>query len=572
MTITRIKEILKKPVAWILLFNAVLYLTGILWGLPSSEDWHSDSLAPYYPLLGLSQGFSFGYLNKYPLVHQVLLAVLNLPVALAAFINSSPAEGLSLSKFLLLIRSPEYASWLTLTDRLVSAAMGLGIIYWMYRAVRELFTERAGLIAAFLLSFDAVLNFYSHMAKVEVPYVFWGVLGMYMLIKVIKYRNLSDYMYLALFSCLCYGTKDQGYAVFFFPFIFYLLVWPALFPEQGVSRLKSVFNRKFLIFCGAFILFSVITQNIIFNLDGFLYRFSILTGWNGQRSIAYTMDFAGIFALFADSARCTVREGIGLPLFLLYTAGAFVFICLNFRRGKTFLLQLVFLLGSVSVYLTFVQVVRQAQVRYLLPVTVFMTAYGAWLVDYAWEKVRGRMKIFCSAVMACVLLYSFWFVFSSDMNLINDLRYRAEEWMEENIPEGSSIEYYAYLHYLPRFPKGTYSYRVTKDAMSVEKRRPDYIAVTSHYYNRFFAGTDDSAEGGRIKNTQKAIRFMTESDMPQFMKELFSDGLNYRVAAEFNEEPHWYRKVGHARLSPARLVIYKRTDPEKTGKKAEAVK
>lgn len=557
----RILEYAKKPIVWILALNAAVYLTGLCWGLPSSEDWHSDSLAPYYPLLGLSQGFSFGYLNKYPLVHQMLLALLNIPVAVAAFINSNPTEGLSLSKFLMLIRSPEYASVLTFTDRFVSVLMGLGIVYWMYRCAKELFGECVGWLTALLLTFDAALAFYAHMAKVEVPYIFWGVLGMYMLIRVVKYERLRDYVYLALFSCLCYGTKDQGYAIFVLPFIMYLVVYKIIYRKAGTTRLAAAFRKNFLIFALAFIGFSIVTQNIILNWEGFVYRFGILTGWNGQRSISYTMELAGIWALLVDNIRTAASNGIGMPLVLLYAGGAVAFIVATRNDKQTLRQQAIFLWATLSVYLCFIQVVRQAQVRYLIPATVFMSVYGAWFINFIWERAKGKVRICIASALAVLCIYSFYPVVSTDMNLLNDLRVDAEKWMKDNVPAGSRIEYYAYLHYLPRFSEDVYAYRVTKRAMEIEKRKPDYIVLTSHYYTRFFGGTEANvAVDGRIVNTPKAIDIRTSSDMPEFLQNLFDDKLNYVVAKDFIQGKRWYKRITHARISPERILIYKRVN------------
>jgi len=555
---------LKKPLVWILLVNAALFITGIWWGLPSSEDWHSDSLAPYYPLLGLSQLFSFGYLNKYPLVHQALLSILNIPVAAAAFINSNPMEGLSVSKFIMLLRSPEYATLLTLTDRLVSVFMGLGIIYYMYKCVKELFGERTALFAAFLLTFDAVFNFYAHMAKVEVPYIFWALLGMYILIRVVKYEKTRDYIYLALFSCLCYGTKDQGYAIFVLPFILYLVVYKVVYREAGQSAIKTMFRKNFLLFSLAFIMFSLITQNVFFNWEGFTYRFGILTGWNGQRSISYTFDPAGIWALFTDCIGSIINDEIGLPLFLLYAAGAVFFIINRRKAGREFFLEAIFIVMSISVYIFFVQPIRQSSVRFLMPISISMTVYGAYFLDFLYEKLKGKMRRAVFAVLAVVFIYSFYLVLSVDMNFLNDLRYKTEDWMKKNIPPGATLEYYSYLHYLPRFSKDIYAYRVTNNALEIEKRKPDFIILTSHYYSRFLGSAEETeAVDGRIQDTQKMLQMRKTTDFYQFLNNLFDAKLNYKQVVRFDEGKIWYRKVAHARISPDHIIIYKRTKDAK---------
>lgn len=555
---TSYSDILRKPISYILIGNLILFIIGIWWGLPSSESWLSDSLAPYYPLLGLSQGFSFGYLNKYPLVHQFLLALLNLPVVIAAFINSHPAEGLQLSKFLMLIRSEHYATILIITDRLVSVFMGVGIVYGMYKSVKLLFGEKAALFSSILLSFNGVLNFYAHVAKVEVPYLFWGVWGMYMLIRVVKFEETRDYVLLALFACLSYGTKDQGYALFLIPFIFFLVIYKAVYREPMQSVRQALFRKNFLIFAVAFIVISLITQNIFFNLEGFIYRFRILTGWNSQRSISYTLAPAGLFALFYDVTRAVISDGMGFPGFVVCTAGALVFIIRRHRAGRDFWAEAIFLIASASVYLFFIQVVRQDNIRHSLPITVFMTAYGGYLLSLISDKMKHKYSQLFKAAFACLCLYSFYFTFSVNMNFLNEMRYSVETWMHKNIQKKSVIEYYAYLHYLPRFPKGTFSYRVTNDAMDIEKRHPDYIVLTSHYYPRYFGGTEDIVRNGRIVNTQKAIRRRKTTDMQQYLTLLMNGRLNYDVACDFRSEKKWYRKVGYARISPNRVIVYKR--------------
>ena len=117
-----------RPIIPVLLFAAVLFTVGITWGLPHVESWMSDDLAPFHPLIGLSKGFSFGYFNKYPLVHQVILALVNIPLVVYAVASHAAADGFRLYEFLVYVRSADFASGLMLIDRLVSVVMGVGIV------------------------------------------------------------------------------------------------------------------------------------------------------------------------------------------------------------------------------------------------------------------------------------------------------------------------------------------------------------------------------------------------------------------------------------------------------------
>jgi len=558
----KITSVLKEPIFYILIFNFVLFIIGIEWGLPNTESWHADDLAPFHPLMGLSRGFSFGYLNKYPLVHQFILAILNIPVVIAALVNSNPLEGLQVLRFLTLIRSAEYATALIIIDRLVSVAMGLGIVYYMYLSARELFSQRVAVFTAIILSFNALVNYFAHVSKNEGPYIFWAVVALYKLIQVIKYERLKDYILLALFACFSYGSKDQGYAIFILPFILYTMVYQIQYRKEGDSWYGAFFRKKFLVFGVCFLLFTVITQNMILNWEGFIYRYELLTGWEGHRSISYTLDVPGLWALFYDTMKSTMIDGMGIPFFIISMAGIILLFVRFIKSRRELFEKSIFIIASVSFYLFFIQIVRQSSARYEMPQSIFFSIYGGFALDFVWERARGKLRYAFVALMILICGYSFYYTFSVNMNFVDDMRYTVEEWMDENIEKGSTIEYYSWLHYLPRMPQGTTSYRVKSNAMDIERRQPDYIILTSHYYPRFIGTKVVEVKEGRIQTTQKILKYRM-SDFPEFFAKLFNNELKYRQLKRFNRPDVWYQRVTHAHMSPEHIIIYKRIDPKK---------
>ncbi len=550
---------------YILLFCVILFTVGIWWGLPNSESWLSDALAPFHPLLGLSKGFSFGYFNKYPIVHQVILAVLNLPVVITALVKSNPLEGLQVFKFLVLLRSPSYATALILIDRLVSAVMGALIVYYMYRSVREIFSERAALFSAMFLSVNAALNFYAHVSKVEVPYLFWGVLAIYKLIHVIKYEKTRDYILLAVFTCLCFGTKDQGYAIFILPFVIYLVLLP-LWNRSGKGVAAVLFRRELLVFAAVFIAGTVVVENLIFNWEGFILRFEHLTGEGGTRSIGYANDLTGNVLLIKDNLIQISSTAMGNWPFAVSMFGIFIMFIQHRSKGRELLVKSVFLVASVSFYLFFVQFIRQANVRFTLVQSIFLTAYGGFAMDFLFSKMKGYLRIIPVILLAVSLGCSLYNTVSVNANFLMDVRYEVEEWMRENIPEGAVIEYYAYEHYLPRFPDGTRSYRIKSDVTQIEKRKPDFIVCTSHYYPRYFLNILDivqvmpgnTGEGRIVPDVFKRLQ---ETGFPNFYMDLAAGRLNYRLEMKFKDDITFFKKIRFSRLSPDMIFIYKRTSP-----------
>ena len=70
---------LRKPL-WIVVLAVVLRLPGLGWGLPASDGWDDDGVAPRNFLVGLAQTYVPGAFFTYPPLHMIWLTLLNLPV------------------------------------------------------------------------------------------------------------------------------------------------------------------------------------------------------------------------------------------------------------------------------------------------------------------------------------------------------------------------------------------------------------------------------------------------------------------------------------------------------------
>ncbi len=544
----------RDPILYILLFAILIFSIGIGWGLPHNETWQSDSLAPYHPLVGLSQLFSFGYFHKYPLVHQLILAVLNLPVVIVAFFNSYTLQGFSIYRFIANIRSAETATVLILIDRSVSVLMATLTIYYMYRLVKEIADKQVAIYTALLLCFNVTLNQFAHVAKVDVPYVFWAVVSLYCLVRAVKTEQTKYYSLSALFACCSFGSKDQGYAIFILPFVLYLLVPKDLFADRIRGFFRFYFSRNRLAFAASFIIGTLLVQNVFLNTSGFIKRFHHLTGDAGFRSAAYSLDVMGVTALFVDFNHSLIKYAWGLVVFLLLLSGMVFLFIDNRKRLRDLWNPAVFLIASLSYYLFFIQIVRQVHERFVLLPSVLLTFYAAYALARISTILRGIASWLGVGLTALVCCTSFYLTLFVNLNLLHDVRYSAERWMNRNIKRGSTIEYYSYLHYLPRFPHGVESYRVKQHASDIENRRPDYIVISSLYADRFIGSRQYQAVSGRLSMTRKTWRYRN-SAMSRFYSDLFTSRLNYRKAARFDRDLWPFRRLSSV---PESIVIFKR--------------
>jgi len=117
---------------------------------------------------------------------------------------------------------------------------------------------------------------------------------------VVKYDRRADYIYTALFACLSFGTKDQGYAIFVIPFVVYLALLPVLSRKAGETAGFVLFRKNILVFALCMVLFTLLVENVFLNYEGLAARFQYLTGEGGKRSIGYAFDVTGMAALAAS--------------------------------------------------------------------------------------------------------------------------------------------------------------------------------------------------------------------------------------------------------------------------------
>ncbi|HNU91657.1 MAG TPA: glycosyltransferase family 39 protein [Spirochaetota bacterium] len=545
----------------VLLFSAVLFAVGITWGLPHVESWMSDDLAPFHPLIGLSKGFSFGYFNKYPLVHQLILALVNIPLVVYAVVSHASAEGFRLYEFLMYVRSADFASGLMLIDRLVSVAMGVGTVLFTYLGTRELFGRRAALWAAIFSSMNALLNFYAHLSKVEVPYVFWGMGGLYFLIKAVKEELTRDYVYTAIFACLSFGSKDQGYAIFVLPFIVYLVILPLITRGEGVKAARVLSRKNLLIFAAVFVIAAAIVENLFLNFDGLIARFHHLTGEGGTRSISYSLGPSGILALWRDAFGVMMRDATGIPVFLLGLLGIGLTVK-DFRHERAgLLLRMIFLVALVSYSLFFVQIIRQSNVRFVFPQSVFLAVHAGYAADRiigaasaAKSRIAGPVV---AGVLALSLAYSLYNTLSVNAAMLCDSRYDTERWMQTAVPKGSKLEYYNRLHYLPRFPKGVSSYQVRGNEMEVVKRLPDFIVISSREVAAFNLPKNlGQISNGQIVSTR--VHRRVQSGFADYLDNLREGRLGYVLAHRSEFRPKFFRNISSLNISPDFVEVYRR--------------
>ena len=77
------------PRGWILVAFVLINLPGLGWGLPASDGWDNDGIAPRDFLAGLVETFTPGHFYQYPPVQLIVLGVLTLPITVVGLLRAS---------------------------------------------------------------------------------------------------------------------------------------------------------------------------------------------------------------------------------------------------------------------------------------------------------------------------------------------------------------------------------------------------------------------------------------------------------------------------------------------------
>ena len=447
---------------------------GLGWGLPASDGWDNDGIAPRDFLAGLVETFTPGHYYQYPPVQLLLLGILTLPVTLVALVQAaslSPADVIAE-----MVKVP-YMTAIALIARVVSLLMAAGTINAVSRIVEEVRGERASLFALAFGALNAPLVYYARTSNLDVPYMFFATTAMLALVRALARKEPARLRRFAVFAVLAVGTKDQAYALFLgaVPVAFALWLWRS--PWATTRRRELALTAGKLLFFSIVLL--VLVDCVPFNPSGFRARMHFLVGSASQDYVHYTNDWTGRLRVLQDIVANSPRYYSVAALVLALVGGALGLSKIKDRDVR--LAALIPLLCALSYTVFFNCVARRTDHRFVLPQLILLAAYGGIALDLLTaQRVKWRfwtswiitVSIGGAAVFACA---------SVTAALLLDPRYDAEAWLREHARPGDLIETHSLNVYLLRFPSDARVIRVGPDPVQRRNPMPGITEVTDEY-------------------------------------------------------------------------------------------
>ncbi|RMD83878.1 MAG: hypothetical protein D6815_05465, partial [Candidatus Dadabacteria bacterium] len=472
----------KRWVAALVALAGLYGLTGLTWGLPNgNHTWAADSVRPMTPYAVayhvFFEGFNSGYFYfKYPVGHQLLLAAIGAPVLGWALLTGNLHE--LATDYPFGMHDPEPVLFaLALVMRLVSVVMSIGCLLALMAVARRTVGSRAAIGTGFALLGCYPFVFYQHTTNVEIPFLFWALLGLYATVRAVEEHAPRWYLLLGASAALAVSTKEQ-IAGFFILLPLWILA--AEWPRRSQWHWR-VLPRGTAAGAGVAAVTYLVANAAFFNPTGFARRLLFLTHRLDPAVRAryapyeFPVDVAAAWSARAELAHLreaveVVAASLGWPALVAAAAGLCLLVALH-RRAAAYIL-----VPAAGYYLTSVRILKQVEIRYLLPISVLLAVPTGLLLARMWS--HRILKPLAAGLVA------FGLVYSADVlgMLVGDARYACEHWMEPRLAAGRTVEVYQSWTYLPRWQGHPGVRKPPLEEVTIaglKQRRPDYVVLSS---------------------------------------------------------------------------------------------
>jgi hypothetical protein len=551
---------------------ALLHGVALTWGLPSSDAWDNDGVAPRDLIPGLLETFSPGKHYTYPPLELLIVTLLTSPVSLFAALRArSFAQPDIVASFL----DRHVMTAFSIAARVLSFAYSIGIVIALGELAALLAKgsperrSQARFFGMAIAGVDVALTYYAQTSNLDVPYLFWAVLALLMFARALDRDDPRGLRKAALFAACAIATKDQAYALF-------LLSLPTL---TALWALRTTSPRSVLregaIAAAIGIGAVLVLDGAPFNPTGFAARIRFLLGPASQDFAQYSKDVAGRAAAFSDSWS-PFPEHYPWVFAGIFVAGFVLLLVRKAPEPRAKILAFLPLLAALSFTLTFNCWARRVEERFVMPQMLLVGVYGAVALAALFDALESRaVRIVAGVAVAAAFVVAARKSASVDAVMLRDPRYEAEAFLSARAKETDTIEVYGQNVYLPRFEPWMHVVRVGTEPVTrrnpmpgiVEKqdhfggiaeRNPRFIVVGEGYAWRYLIDSWTTTDG-RVQPKTHRDKF-GDQDGRDFFHRLFEGRAGYRTALHARYEGSVFPIVRMHGSLGAEVFVFERVD------------
>ncbi|MDJ0633127.1 MAG: glycosyltransferase family 39 protein [Xenococcaceae cyanobacterium MO_188.B29] len=466
-------------------------LYGINWG--RLESWHPDQMA----FRGLFREGEIplnpGYFLKPPFYTYYIFFLARLPLKVFEKIFHISSDTID----------PLLLSW----SRVLTVFLFLGSLILVFQITKRFFGLFPARIITLVFATSANFIVHSHYLTTDIPVIFVMLVAFYFTQNILLKGRLSDYALAGFFTGIATATKYNGLAIGIAIVVAHVLAL------SSISWKKLLFSKK--LFLGlSMVVIGFVAGNPFALLDystfisDFLYNYTITPVYSGEKGHSYWQFFLTLPTIIGWPSLLISSIAIVFSLYLVFSEKQ------NWMEKKAMLLMLSVLLVYYYKFASFPRV----EPRFVMPIVPL------WLIISGpfWNKIKLN-RIVVSILLVILISYNTVCSFYVAKRFAEDPRMIALEWVKENIPQGSSIEYTYYSPNWNKVPEMNFRgeimpfiggrKRVFKQQFqdnnwlvgkletaeeeaddrwysleSLKERNPEYISINSMYYSRFITG------------------------------------------------------------------------------------
>jgi hypothetical protein len=557
----------RKALGFVLATALLLRVTGLTWGLPASDGWDDDGVAPRDFLVGALFTYWPGHHYIYPPLELLLLTLASAPIWVFALVTAPSLSQDALIAWLIQVPT---MTLLALVARATTVALSLGLLWNVAKVGEDLGgTKRAGAWTAAVCAANAVFTYYSQTSNLDVPYLFWAVLALRETTRAMIHGEFHRLKRVPIPAALAIASKDQAYALFLLGIPLTAVAWMIIDPEARL-RARTIVKQLAMgsAIGGALLL---VIDGAVVNPGGFTDRMRELLGAASQDHAYYPTSWMGRLHAAYDSVLIFDQY---LPwVFAPFVVGGILFALRSPDRTRR-AAGLAPLFFAISFTATFNMAARRTEHRFVLPQMVMWGLYAGLAFDALharWGRTRARLfwgiaaSCFAAALFRCVAV---------DVGMLLDPRYDTERWLRAHVRPGDRIEVYGNNVHLPRLPSAAAAERVDPGPLGARSPLPGVVEVSDRYSNvkdrkplfivvpEFWAAKyllDFSKTDGHVLTHEEA-KVQADFDSRVYFSALRGGRLGYRLAHVSTWDSRvWPRPDIHASL--ARDVwIFERED------------
>ncbi len=439
----------------ILAVSLFLNIFGIAWGLP--DRWNPDEQIAKY----LRIASELSIISSDDIFHPTFYAWILIPVMLPYVVflkifNPHYLESVRLAASASWIdvasNTPAFAVNIYLIGRALSGILGAATVYLIYLIGKKIYNKETGLISAALLAVTMGFVNVNHFAKQDALISLLVLVSVYFCIRAVQENKFPKFIYIsALFGGLCFSTKFNG-AISIVPILYTIYLFlkkqnkeECAFGKRVVELFKSrVLWVSVSIFLSAFL---IGTPAFIFKLDYLMHGFKYYGSYiNAAASSGTGISPVTTGLLGIKNYLLLLVTIFGVPSAIFLYAGLFRI----FNRRQPIPDGLKIILSLIIPYfiiMSSLQHVKLAFVKYIILIIPLLAIIAGKAV-YDFIANSRIPKIIRYAGIIFLFVFSLAYSMDSDMVLVKkDNRYEATRWIMENIPHGSSVEFFSDICY-----------------------------------------------------------------------------------------------------------------------------